>query len=97
MSDDTYQDLSDEHRACVDKVRGVEMARQIGQFWDEADLVGLGKSQEEFGLKINIASDEARAHFKEATSGIKADVLKGVDSRGIDGKAALEYMLSNIK
>ena len=97
MSNESYEGLSSEHKACVDKIRGVEMARQIGKFWDEADLVGLGEAQDKFGLVINEANEEARAHFKEATAGITADVLKEVDSRGVDGKAALEYMLSNIK
>ncbi len=97
MSNESYEGLSDEHRACVDGMRGVEMARRIGQFWDQADLVGIAAAQKDFGLVLNEASDEARAHYKEATAGITADVLKEVDSRGVDGKAALEYMLSNIK
>jgi len=97
MSNESYEGLSDEHKACVDGMRGVEMAKSIGKFWDEADLVGLGEAQEKFGLKINVASDEARAHYKEATAGITAEVLKEVDGRGVDGKAALEYLLSNIK
>ncbi|MGB1309804.1 MAG: TRAP transporter substrate-binding protein [Leucothrix sp.] len=97
MSNDTYEGLSDEHRACVDKVRGVEMAKAIGRFWDQADLVGLSTSQKDFGLKVNEASDEERAYFKEATAGIRADVIKEVDERGVNGKEALEYLLSNIK
>ena len=97
MSNESYEGLSDEHRACVDKVRGVGMARQIGKFWDEADLLGTASAQEDFGLVINEADDAARAHFKEATAGIKAEVLKEVDGRGVDGQAALDYLLSNIK
>ena len=89
--------LTSEQKACVEKLRGVEMARSIGQFWDDADLVGTSAAQKEFGLKINIATDEARAHYKEATAGIKAEVLEEVASRDVDAKAALEYMLSNIK
>ncbi len=99
MSDESYNGLSDEHKACVDGMRGVEMARRIGQFWDQADLVGIAAAQKDFGLQLNEASDEARAYYKEATAGIRADVLKEVDSREIDGTAqeALDYMLSNIK
>ena len=97
MSNDTYEDLSDEHKACVEKLRGVDMAKAIGRFWDQADLVGIANSKKDFNLVVNEASEEERAYFKEATAGIRADVLKEVDERGVDAKAALEYLLSNIE
>jgi len=93
MSQDTYDELSDEHKACVDASTGVETARQIGKFWDEADKVGLEQSAAGGSVVIE-ASDEERAYFKEKTAGIEAEVMAEVESRGVDAKAAYEYMKS---
>ena len=93
LGQDSYDDLSDEHKACIDGASGVEMSRQIGKFWDEADEIGLAESLA--GGSVVIEANEAeRAYFKEKTAGIEAEVLAEIDSRGVDAKAALEYMKS---
>lgn len=96
MNQDRYDDMSAEHQACVDSVQGVETARQIGAFWDEADAIGMAASVEA-GIEIVTASDEERAYFKEATAGIQAEVLDEVASRGVDAAAAFEFMQSMLK
>ncbi len=96
MGQDAYDDLSDEHKACVDKYRGVEMARTIGKFWDDADKVGMEQSAKG-GSEIIVASEEERAYFKEKTKDIEAAVLAEVESRGVDAKAALEFMKEQLK
>jgi TRAP-type C4-dicarboxylate transport system substrate-binding protein len=94
MNSDSYDDLSDEHKACVDATRGEALAGQIGKFWDEADTIGVSKAKEEFGLVITEAGEEDRAYFTELTSGIEAEVLQGLTDRGVDAQAALEYLRS---
>ena len=89
----TYDELSDEHKACIDAATGVETSRQIGKFWDEADAVGLEQSAAGGSVVID-ASDEERVYFKEKTAGIEAQVLSEIESRGVDAKAAYEYMKS---
>jgi len=96
MNSDSYDDLSDDHRACFEKIRGVEMSRTIGQFWDEADTIGAEASAKT-GSVIIEASDEERAYFKELTAGIEAEVLKEIESRGVDAAAALEFMKSQLQ
>ncbi len=96
LNADTYDDLPDDQRACIDQMRGVEMSRTIGRFWDEADTVGEKESAKTGSIVIE-ASDEERAYFKEKTSGIEAEVLKEISSRGVDAKAALEYMKAQLK
>ena len=96
MNSDSYADLSDDQKACVDKIRGVEMSRTIGRFWDEADEIGV-KASVETGSQIIEASAEERAYFKELTAGIEAEVLAEIESRGVDAKAALEFMKSQLQ
>jgi TRAP-type C4-dicarboxylate transport system substrate-binding protein len=94
MNSDSYSDLSDEHRACVDATRGVALSGQIGKFWDQADTIGTTKAVEEFGLVITEVGEEDRAYFTELTSGIEAEVLQGLTDRGVDAQAAIEYLRS---
>jgi len=96
LNSDTYDSLSDDHKACVDQYSGEKLAGQIGKFWDEADAVGMKAATEEFGLEVTEASAEERAYFTDITSSIEAEVLEGLTGRGIDAEAALEYLRSQL-
>ena len=96
LNQDTYDGLSEPHRQCIDKVRGVEMARTIGRFWDEADTFGKIESAKTGSVVIEAGAEE-RAYFKQKTANIEAAVLAEIDSRGVDAKAALEFMKSMLK
>ena len=95
LNADTYDSLSAANRKCVDEMRGVSMARDVGKMWDDADTLGLEKAKE-VGLKVTDASAEDRAYFKSLTSGIEAEVLAEIAKRGIDADAALAYFKSNL-
>ena len=63
INSDSYDDLSDAHKACVDKLTGVEMSRRVGTYWDEADALGLEKFKEVGGkLTVASAAEIGRAH-----------------------------------
>lgn len=96
MSQDSYDDLAQPHKDCVDKLSGVELARTIGKFWDEADTFGMEQSAKT-GSAIVEASEEERAYFTEQTKTIEAAVLAEIESRGVDAKAALTYMREQLK
>jgi len=96
MNSDTYNDLSAAHRKCIDDMRGVEMSRQIGKWWDEADQLGYEKFAEMGGV-VTDASAAEQAYFAEKTSGIEAKVVAAASARGIDGTAALAYFRSLLK
>lgn len=97
LNADTYDGLSDANKKCVDDMRGVEMSRWIGQFWDAADDYGREKAVSENGLNVIEMDADQRAYFKEKTAGIEAAVLEEVNGRGIDAAAALDYLKSQIK
>ena len=96
INSDSYDDLSDAHKACIDKLTGVEMSRRIGNYWDEADALGRQKF-EEAGGKLTVASAADQAYFAEKTAGIEAKVVAAATERGIDGAAALAYYRSLLK
>ena len=69
------------------------MASQIGKYWLEADVLGKQKF-EEMGGKITDANAAEQAYFAEKTAGIEAQIIDGLNGRGIDGDAALAYYRS---
>ena len=93
MNDDTYNDLSAAHRKCVDDMRGVSMASQIGKYWLLADELGEEKFIE-MGGTLTDASAADQAYFAEKTAHIEAKIVAAADGRGIDGAAALAYYRS---
>lgn len=97
LNSDTYDSLSDANRKCIDDMRGVELARWIGQVWDEADAFGIEKGVSDHGLTVIEMDEDQRAYFREKTAGIEAAVLEEVSGVGIDAAAALEYLKSQIK
>jgi TRAP-type C4-dicarboxylate transport system substrate-binding protein len=96
LNQDSYDALSAEHRACVDKNRGVELASVIGGMWDEADKIGLDAATK-MGLQVIEWPQAERDYFKKVTAPIKEKVLGEVASRGVDANAALDYFLSQLK
>ena len=97
MNSDSYDDLSDANRKCIDDMRGVEMARWVGKVWDEADAFGIEKATMDNGLTVVEMDADQRAYYKEKTAGIEAAVLEEVGAAGIDAAAALEFLKSEIK
>ena len=74
LNQDTYDGLSAEHRACVDKNRGVDLASMIGGMWDDADELGL-KEATKMGLQVVEWSQAERDYFTKTVAPIKAKVL----------------------
>lgn len=97
LNDDTYQGLSEANRKCVDDMRGVDMARWVGQIWDEADALGIEMATKNDGLTVIEMDAEQRAYYKEKTAGIEAAVLTEVDGAGVNAAEALDYLKSQIK
>ena len=96
INSDSYADLSDAHKKCIDSMTGVDMARRIGNYWDDADTLGRQKFEEAGGV-FTVASEADQAYFAEKTAGIEAKVLAAAGERGIDAKAALDYYRSQVK
>jgi len=93
LNNETYEGLSDMHRACVDELRGIDLAREIGRHWDVADQIVMDAiANGDSNLQVIELDANERAYFKEKTVSVEAQVLEQVTSSGIDGAAALEYL-----
>jgi hypothetical protein len=76
-------------------MRGVDLARTVGWFWDDADKAGASAAAS-YGHELTIASDEERAYYKDATAGVITDVLAQVSSKGVDADAALAFFKAQV-
>ena len=95
MNNDSYEDLDATQRGCVDEMRGVNLSRTVGWFWDDADKFGASAAAG-YGHELTIASEEERAYFKEATAGVTDDVVSKINAKGVDGAAALAYFIEQV-
>lgn len=95
MNEGTWNGLSDEDKAAIDKVSGEAMARLAGQAWDTADAAG-NKTMAEKGLEIAPADDAMTAELAEKLDGINQGFLDAAKASGIDGEAALEMLRGEI-
>jgi hypothetical protein len=75
---------------------GVDMARRVGKWWDEADELGYEKFAEMGGV-VTDANAAEQAYFREKTAGVEAKVLAAISERGVDASAALKYFRSQLK
>ncbi len=95
MNNEAYNGLTATERDCVDGMRGVDLARTVGWFWDDADKVGASAASA-YGHELTVASDAERQYFKDATAGVTTDVLAKVSAKGVDAEAALAYFKEQV-
>lgn len=95
MNKAKYDSLTPEQQAAIDSVTGEHLARMAGQMWDRVDAAGL----EAMDGKITVtqATDEQLASWKESLQPIVDAKLAQVSETGVDGAAAYEMMLSEVK
>lgn len=96
MNEYPYQSLSDAERACVDGMRGVELARAIGRDWDDADAAAMKTAREENGVELIEMDAAQRTYFKEKTADLESDVIAQVAATGIDADGALTFLRARL-
>ena len=88
MNEDSWEGLSQEDRAAIDSVSGVELARRAGKAWDAADAAGR-ETMTASGVTLATADDAFMADLKEKLKGMDQGFLDAAAAKGIDGAAAL--------
>lgn len=92
MSRSAYEGLSESERNAIDNASGLEVslmgARRYQQAWEDGiRLFGEGSDREVIEL-----SDEQRAAFMEAASGVRDATLEQLSEQGIDGAPIIDAM-----
>lgn len=90
FNEDSWNGLTDEQRAAVDKHSGMAIALLAGFAWTNGDTYGETKLNEQ-GVEFLSLSDEDVAAAREKLSPLETEWLEQASDKGFDGEAILAY------
>ncbi len=97
MNEDAFAGLSDQDRAALEKVFGEPMSKVAGAVWDEIDAAGNKAGMEAQADFLTEASAEDAAKYTAMSGPIIEKVLGEVSGKGIDAKAAMDFIAAEMK
>lgn len=95
MNRRTYDRLSPEDRAIIDKYSGEAYARLAGRGWNEINAIGL-ETAKKAGNTIAEATPELKAALEELNAKFVADYVEQVKELGLDGNEIIEYFKAQV-
>ncbi len=90
FNEDSWNGLTDEQRAAVDKHSGMAIALLAGFAWTNGDIHGEARLNEQ-GVEFLTLSDEDLARARDILSPLETEWLEQANARGFDGDAILAY------
>ena len=96
MNKESWSNLSDDHKAVLNKVGGAWGSRFIGKHWDDADTAGK-KAAMDNGNTISTIDPAELKRWREKTQFMADDWIKKADEAGYDGKALLMDLQQTIE
>ena len=97
MNQEKFDSLSDADKAALETIFGEAMSKAFGETWDEIDRIGTEASEGAADNSINTASDADVAKYQELSGPIVNGVLEEVSAKGIDAKAAMDFIANEMK
>lgn len=83
MNQRSFDALSPEAQACIDKYSGGDLVAKFGDWWDDWDAPAR-QDAIDAGHEITVLSDEERAKWKEALQPMMQAYLQTVKDEGVD-------------
>lgn len=96
MNQRTWDSLSPQQKAAVDKVSGEAGARFISRLWEKADQAGKDAAKAH-GNTITTLSPEQTDKLKQKLAFIADDWVKETSAKGLDGKALLADLRQTVR
>lgn len=97
MNQEKFASLSEADQKALDAIFGETMSAEFGKVWDAIDQVGEKSATDTEGAAITAASEADAAKWTELTGPIISKVVDEVNAKGIDAKAAMEFIASEMK
>ncbi len=89
MNQKRYEEMPDDLREIIDRNSGVDLAKQIGALWDEAEIKGR-KAAADRGNRFHRIEGEELERWKEATQPVIQQWLEEMEGSGRDGLTLLQ-------
>ncbi len=90
FNEDSWNGLTDDQRAAVEKHSGMAIALLAGFAWTNGDTYGEQKLNEQ-GVEFLTLSDEDVAAARETLQPLETEWLTQAEEKGFDGEAILSY------
>jgi TRAP-type C4-dicarboxylate transport system substrate-binding protein len=96
MNEAKFKSLPAKYQAALNKIFGEPLSRMAGGVWDQTDAIGRKATMSTKDNKITVASPADQKAYAKIGAQIKAKVIKQVTAKGIDAKAAIAYIASQM-
>jgi TRAP-type C4-dicarboxylate transport system substrate-binding protein len=90
LNKDKWDSIDKRDQDLIMSISGEALARS-GSIWDDREKTAREKAKSEGRLEILTASDQLMADLRQAWSFLEDEWIANANSRGVDGKAALEF------
>lgn len=97
MNQEKFDSLSDADKKALETVFGEAASKTAGQVWDEIDVIGRDATKAAADNTMMVASDADQAAYAKMADAIRDKVLKEAEAKGIDAKAAHEFIAGEMK
>ncbi|MEZ5812545.1 MAG: TRAP transporter substrate-binding protein [Rhizobiaceae bacterium] len=97
MNQEKFDSLSEADQKALDAIFGEKTAAEFGKVWDAIDKIGEKAAMDTEGATITAASEADTAKWAELTGPIISKVVDEVSAKGIDAKAAMEFIANEMK
>ena len=92
MNQEKFDSLSDKDKAALETVFGEAASKMSGGVWDEIDVDGTKATNATEGNSITVAADGDQSAYAKLAMPIREKVLGEVSAKGIDAKAAVDFI-----
>ena len=91
-----WQALSAADQTAISKLTGEHLSRLWGNLWDKTNADAIALMTKE-GVKLESASPPLLAEIRKRLASLEAQWIAEAAKKGVDGRAALEYMRAEVK
>ncbi len=96
MNNERFDSLPEADRKALEGVFGEAASKMVGQVWDEIDAIGREATLATEGNSLSDANEADQAAWAEMAGKIRDKVVEEVTAKGIDAKAAVEFISSEM-
>jgi TRAP-type C4-dicarboxylate transport system substrate-binding protein len=96
MNKDKWNSIPKRDQDLIMSISGEELAK-YGKVWDDREHAAREKMKQEGKVKMTLASDALMGDLRKAWSFLEDEWVANADSRKVDGRAALKYLVDQIR
>ncbi|MET3998223.1 TRAP transporter substrate-binding protein [Marinobacterium sp. MBR-109] len=97
VNKDKWDQISPADQKAIMDISGEKLAVRMGSLWHENDVLARAQLKERLGENYKEAGEELNAAIDKAFEPVRADWFDKAEANGVDGKAAFDFYMNEIK